>query len=140
MNLEKLTHKAQEALRDAVESARSAGNPELLPEHLLYALLAQEGGIVPAVLQKAGAPLQDLLTLTQKELERLPRASGGNDPAFSRRTRDVLQNAMAIAAKGGEEYTSTEHLLLGILAEGQGVAFDLLRTHGVDEACVLEAG
>ena len=53
MNLERLTHKAQEALRDAAEAARTGGNPELLPEHLLYALLVQDGGIVPAVLLPA---------------------------------------------------------------------------------------
>ena len=136
MTLEKLTHKSQEALQAAHESARSAGNAELLPEHLLYALLRQEGGIVGAVLAKAGAPVEDLTTLTATEIARLPSMQGGSEPALSRRLRDVLQNAQKAAAKTDEEYTSTEHLLLGILQEGKGVAYDLLRTHGADERVI----
>ena len=139
MNTGRLTHKSQEALSSAFELARNASNPELLPEHLLQALLVQEGGVVPSILAKAKAPLQDLTTLTQKELERLPRAEGGAEPTLSTRTRDVIERATQEAQKGGEEYTSTEHLLLGILGEGKGVAFDLLRTHGADEASVREA-
>ncbi|MDJ0521825.1 MAG: ATP-dependent chaperone ClpB [Planctomycetota bacterium] len=136
MNLDKLTHKSQEALQAAHAAAREAGHPELLPEHLLHALLTQEGGIVPAVLTKAGTPVEDLTTLTAKELARLPSMQGGSEPGLSRRLHDVIQAAQKAAAKTSEEYTSTEHLLLGILREGSGNAYDLLRTHGADESVV----
>ncbi len=132
MNFDKLTLKSQEAIQAAHEAARGLGHAELAPEHLLHALLVQDGGIVPAVLGKAGSPVEDLTTLARKELDRLPSMQGGSEPSLSRRMRDVLQAAQKAASKNAEEYTSTEHLLLGILAEGKGVAFDLLRTHGAD--------
>jgi len=138
MNLDKLTLKSKEALQSAHETARAAGNGELTPEHLLHALLVQPEGIVPAVLAKAGAPVLDLVTLTEKELERLPSMQGGSEPGFSSRTRDALLAAQKAAAKNQEEYTSTEHLLLGILAEKKGVAYDLLRTHGADTDALLK--
>ncbi len=130
MNLEQFTLKSREALQAAHEDARRRGHAELAPEHLLHALLLQEGGIVPSVLAKAGTPLEDLTTLAAKELDRLPSMRGGSDPVLARRTQDVLAAAQQAAKKNGEEYVSTEHLLLGILAEGKGTAFDLLRTHG----------
>ena len=139
MNLENLTLKSKEALQAAHEQARSVGHGELTPEHLLYALLVQPDGIVPSVLSKAGAPVVDLTTLTQKELERLPSMQGGSEPVFSTRTRDALVAAAKAASKNDEAYTSTEHLLLGLLAEKKGAAFDLLRTHGGDEKAVRDA-
>ncbi len=139
MNLDKLTIKSQEALRDAVEKARANGNPELTPEHLLFALLTQSDGVVPSVLSKTGTPVQDLTTLVERDLASLPRVQGGSEPTIGNRVRDAIQKATKIAAKGGEEYVSTEHLLLGIFAEGKGSAFDMLRTHGADEAAIRTA-
>jgi ATP-dependent Clp protease ATP-binding subunit ClpB len=139
MSLDRLTLKSQEALQAAHESARRAGNAELLPEHVLLALLVQEGGIVPAVVRKAGAPLEDLVTLTRREVERLPRQTNAGEPALSRRLRDALDAARKAAEKNGEEFVSAEHLLLGLLAEGKGVAYDLLRTHGAGPEPVAEA-
>ncbi len=128
--LDRLTHKSQEALQAAHQSAATSGHAELSPEHLLHALIVQPQGIVPAVLAKAGAALEDLATLVRKELERLPTMQGGAEPSMGRRLNSALQAAEKASKAGGEEYVSTEHLLLGILAEGSGAAFDLLRTHG----------
>jgi ATP-dependent Clp protease ATP-binding subunit ClpB len=139
MNLERLTQKSQEALHEAHGAAVSAGHPELSPEHLLHALLVQEGGIVPAVLKKAGAPVEDLVTLSAQALERVPRVQGGNEPTLGRRLRGVLEAAQQAAKKAGDEYVSTEHLLLGLLAECSGQAYELLRTHKADTKAVEEA-
>jgi ATP-dependent Clp protease ATP-binding subunit ClpB len=139
MNLERLTQKSQEALQEAHGQASAAGHPELTPEHLLHALLTQQDGIVPAVLAKTGAAVQDLVTLAGRTLERQPRVQGGGEPALGRRLRGVLEAAQQAAKKGGDEYVSTEHLLLGILAEGSGAAFDLLRAHKADAKAVGEA-
>ncbi len=136
MTLEKLTLKSQEALQAAAEDARRVGHSELTPEHLLHALLVQSEGIVPAVLQKAGSPVQDLANLTRKELDRLPAMQGGSEPRIGNRARDVIEAAEKAASKNDEAFVSTEHLLLGILAEGKGAAFDLLRTHGADPSVI----
>ena len=139
MKLDRLTQKSGEALRDAFSRAHEAGNPEVTPEHLLLALLTQEGGIVPTVLNKLGSPVSDLVRLASRELERLPRMEGGAEPRLSQRTQDVVRKAEKAADKTKEAYVSTEHLLLGILAEGSGNAFDLLRTHGADRKQVEAA-
>jgi ATP-dependent Clp protease ATP-binding subunit ClpB len=139
MNLERFTHKSREALHAAHQDATRRGNPELVPEHLLLALLQQEGGIVPAVLSRAGAGVEDLATLLERELGRLPRAEGGSAPPLSRRASDAIAAAEKAAKRGDEEYVSAEHLLLGILAEGRGPAYDLLRTHGAGTDAVRAA-
>ena len=139
MNLERFTQKSQEALQEAHGDASAQGHPELTPEHLLHALLTQQEGIVPAVLAKTGAEVQDLVTLAGRSLERLPRVEGGGEPALGRRLKAVIEAAQKAAKKTGDEYVSTEHLLLGILAEGSGAAFDLLRTHKADAEAVVEA-
>jgi ATP-dependent Clp protease ATP-binding subunit ClpB len=139
MNLERFTQKSQEALQEASGLASAAGAPEITPEHLLHALLTQEQGIVPAVLGKAGADVQDLVTLSGQALKRQPRVEGGEEPGVGRRLRGVLERAQKAAKKGGDEYVSTEHLLLGILGEGSGAASDLLESHHADEQGVEEA-
>ncbi len=139
MNPDQLTHKSREALQAAHESAAASGHPELTPEHLLLALLGQSGGIVPAVLGRTGTDVQALEVLVRRELERLPRQEGGSTPRPSRRLGDALERAAKIAKKGGEAYVSAEHLLLGLLAEGKGAAYDLLRTHGATAEAVERA-
>ncbi len=139
MNIEQLTHKSREALQHAAEAAGERGHVEIQPEHLLLALLTQSGGIVPAVLEKTGTDGQDLTSLVTKELERLPRQEGGVQPNVGRRLGKVLESASKEAKKGGEEYVSTEHLLLGLLDEKSGTAFDLLRTHGAGRDAVTQA-
>ncbi len=139
MRLDKLTQKSQEALQEAQTRAVAAGHPELLPEHLLSALLEQEGGIVPSLLGKAGVDGERLTSLLGKELDRLPRVQGGADAVLSRRLRKVIDEAESVAKEQKDEYVSTEHLLLGILAERSGTAYDLLRTNGADRDAILTA-
>jgi len=139
MNLERFTQKSQEALQEAHGQAVAAGHPELTPEHLLQALLTQQDGIVPAVLQKTGTDVQDLTTLSAEALGRIPRVEGGSEPVLGRRLKAVIERAQKAAKKAGDEYVSTEHLLLGMLGEGSGGAFELLRTHQADERAVEEA-
>ena len=139
MKLDRLTQKSGEALREALTNAQTAGHPEVTPEHLLAALLNQDGGIVPTVLAKLGSPVTDLSRLTGREVERLPRHESGADPQLGRRLQNVIRAAEQAATSTQESYVSTEHLLLGILAEKTGAAYDLLRTHGADQPAVEEA-
>ena len=107
------TTKTAEAFSAAAEAARSASNPEVTPDHLLAALLAQPETIVEPVLHRAGADPGPLLDRTRRELAKLPR-SYGSDASVSRELREVLEEADRRRAALGDDYLSTEHLLLGL--------------------------
>ena len=107
------TTKTAEAFSAAAEAARSASNPEVTPDHLLAALLAQPETIVGPVLHRAGADPGPLLDRTRRELAKLPR-SYGSDASVSRELREVLEEADRRRAGIGDDYLSTEHLLLGL--------------------------
>jgi ATP-dependent Clp protease ATP-binding subunit ClpB len=139
MKPELLTLKSQEALRDAHALAREGGHAEITPEHLLVALLEQDQGVVPAVLGRLGAQVQDLQRLARTALTRLPRVSGGGDPGFGRRLRDAVEAGEKAAKANDETHVSTEHLLVGLLAEKKGAASELLTSHGADPKAVERA-
>src|SRR5271170_7743820 len=112
MRLDRMTTKAQEAVRAAVDLASRRGNPELYPEHLLRAIVDQEGGVAGPLLQKAGANPDEVLRLIDARLETYPRVSGGGEPGLARRTLTLLQRAEDEAKALKDDFTSTEHLLL----------------------------
>jgi ATP-dependent Clp protease ATP-binding subunit ClpB len=115
MRWEKLTVKSQEALQAAGNLAAEAGNPEILPLHLMAALLEDAEGVVLPVLEKVGVPLQKLLAVVNAALARLPKASGSmQQPATGRALTDVLNQAAKEAEHFKDEYVSTEHLLLAL--------------------------
>ena len=120
MNFNKLTVKAQEAVAEAQNLARGAGNPEVTPEHLLLALLRQEGGIVAPILNKLGVEPGDDRGggrgRGREVLEGRRRVGGAGRRA---RLRKVFDAAFKAAEKFKDEYVSTEHLLLA-LAETKG--------------------
>src|SRR6185369_3732367 len=113
MRLDRMTTKAQEAVRAAIDIASRRGNPELYPEHLLRAIVEQEGGIGAPLLQKAGADPSAVLRLADAKIETYPRVSGGAEPNLSRRALTMLQKAEDEAKGLKDDYISTEHLLLG---------------------------
>lgn len=115
MRLDRFTHKAQEAVRDAVSAATKQGHPELLPEHLVGAVLSQEGGVGRAVLGKMGQVSPAVSRVLEKRLQALPRVSGGADPGLSRRTTAVFQRAEDEAKSLKDDFVSVEHLLLATL-------------------------
>jgi ATP-dependent Clp protease ATP-binding subunit ClpB len=107
-----MTTKAQEAVRAAVDLASRRGNPELYPEHLLLAIVDQDGGIVAPLLEKAGADPGRFSRLLGEKLEGYPRVSGGADPNLSRRALTLVQKAEDEAKALKDDFVSTEHLLL----------------------------
>ncbi|GAA2721596.1 ATP-dependent chaperone ClpB [Cellulomonas aerilata] len=139
MDANKLTTKTQEALSDAIQQASAAGNPQLEPVHLLNALLAQEG-VATALLEAVGADRTAVGRLVRSALVALPSASGSAvaQPVPSRATGAVLDAARTEAQALGDEYVSTEHLLLG-LAAGTGPAADALRGAGATRDALLGA-
>jgi ATP-dependent Clp protease ATP-binding subunit ClpB len=107
-----MTTKAQEAVRDAADRASRLGNPELYPEHLLLAILEQEGGVGRPLAQKAGADPAALTRLVEAKIEGYPKVSGGAEPNLSRRALTLLQKAEDEAKALKDDYISVEHLLL----------------------------
>nr|WP_275451314.1 ATP-dependent chaperone ClpB [Sorangium cellulosum] len=107
-----MTTKAQEAIREAVDFGSRRGNPELYPEHIVRAIVGQDGGVGAPLVQKAGADPAGLLRLLDAKIDTYPRVSGGAEPNLSRRALAVLQKAEDEAKALKDEYISTEHVLL----------------------------
>jgi ATP-dependent Clp protease ATP-binding subunit ClpB len=112
MRPERMTTKSREAIQTALERASRFGNPELQPEHLLGAMLDQEGGVAAPLLQKAGADVGALRAALAKQVDSLPRVSGGAEPGLARRTLVVIRRADDEAKQLKDEYVSVEHYLL----------------------------
>lgn len=129
--MDKLTTKSQEAFSDAIMRATEAGNPHVEPAHLLAALLSQQGGIAPALLDALGADRADILARTEAALAAMPGASGSSvaRPDASRNLTLVISDAGKEATALGDAYISTEHLLMA-LAASQSTAGDILRSAG----------
>jgi ATP-dependent Clp protease ATP-binding subunit ClpB len=140
MDSYKLTTKSQEAVGDAARRAAAQGNVEIEPVHLLSALLAQTDGIAVPVLQAADVDVPALQTATQQALEKLPKASGSTvgAPDMSRQALAVTNAAWDTASKLGDEYVSTEHLLVGLARDG-GSASALLKDAGATPDKLLAA-
>jgi len=112
---EKLTVKSQEALQAAASMAAENGNPEVLPMHLLAALLEDREGVVLPVLEGAGVRAQELLSGANTAISKLPKVSGGNAaPGMSNALTKVLDRASKEAESFKDEYISTEHMLLAL--------------------------
>ncbi len=140
MNLNKYTEKAQEAVVTTQQLARQAGHAEMLPEHLLTALLEQPEGIVPAVLGKMKIDARAMAASVKALLANLPKVQGGAEPGLSARLRKVFTAAEEETANLKDEFTSTEHLLVGLVAEaGRAPSAELLRKSGVTKDAVLAA-
>ena len=137
---DKFTVKAQEAVQRANDLASEHGNPELLPVHLLAALLEDKEGIVPPVLEKVGAGPQAVLGDLYRELEKMPKVSGGAAQAtLSNQANKLLEQAFKEAANFKDEYVSTEHLLLAITHLKQDAAQQILVRHGATYDAILKA-
>src|SRR5262245_25517444 len=135
MRLDQFTVKAQEALGSAQTLAEKNDSPEVTPEHLLRALLDQEGGVVPATLGKLGTHVPALGAELDRALGALPRTQGAATH-ISPRLDGVLKTGLREAEALKDQYVSTEHLLLALL-EGKGAAADALRGQGVTRDRVL---
>ncbi len=138
MKIERFTDKAREAVSEAAELAKQHNNSQIEVEHLLAALLSQEGGVVPQVIQKAGGNLAEAQRIVNSDIERLPRVYGGSEPGISPRLRRVLEDAWKEMSQFQDEYLSVEHLLLAIF-DTDGAAERALKAAGLDRAAVLKA-
>ena len=139
MNVNKLTEKAQEAVITAQNLATELTHAEVVPEHLLVALVEQEGGIVPSVLRKLMLDPARVAADARSLLENIPKAYGG-DLRLSPRMKLVLDSAQAEAKRLQDEFVSTEHLLLALSSEaGRSPAAQLLQKAGATKDTLYRA-
>ena len=137
---DKFTVKAQEAVQRASELASEHGNPEVLPIHLLAAMLEDKEGIVPPVLEKIGLGVQAVLNDIYQQIERLPKISGAAVQAsLSQAANQLLDRAFKEADTFKDEYVSTEHLLLAVTQLKGDPAQAILSRHGATHDAILKA-
>jgi ATP-dependent Clp protease ATP-binding subunit ClpB len=129
---ERLTIKAQEALRGALDLARERSNPVVNDAHLFAALLAQDEGVVQPLLQKVGLNVTAIRQEIEREIARFPTQAGaGAEPSLSREVNRIFDRGDAEAKRLGDAYISTEHLLLALVEEKGTTARSILSSHGV---------
>ncbi|HEY0986240.1 MAG TPA: ATP-dependent chaperone ClpB [Kofleriaceae bacterium] len=139
MKLDKLTVKAQEAIAGARDAAMTMHHAEVRPEHLLVALLEQEGGVVPRILAKIGADPRVVRADLDRAFEKFPRARGAAlDIDAGRAFKDVWEAAGREAEAMKDEFISTEHFLIA-LAGNKSAAGDALKSAGATKEAILEA-
>ncbi len=139
MRFDKLTIKAQEVLQSAQSAASERGHQQIEPEHLLYAMLEDTGGIVPAMLGKYGAPVEQIENDVKEALDAIPKVSGPSAQQYiSMRTKSVFDAAFAQSASMKDEYVSVDHLFLAILDEKDGKAASILKKYGITKDSILK--
>ena len=132
MNAEKYTQKALEAVKTAQNMAQENGNQYVTTEHLLYALLDQDGGLIGSLFGKMGVDCDGLLSELDTLIRNLPRISGGSGEVYaSPEGGKILNLAEKTAEKLHDEYLSVEHLMLAIFSEGSQSVRQLLSDHGI---------
>ena len=132
MNAEKYTQKTLDAVKTAQSMAQENGNQYLTPEHLLYALVDQDGGLIASLFGKMGVDCDGLLSELDTLIRRLPKVSGGSGEVYaSPETGKILNLAEKTAEKLHDDYISVEHLMLALFSEGTSEVKQLLQSHGI---------
>ncbi len=141
MQMDRLTIKSQEALQEAQRIAQGYSHQEIDGEHLLLALIGQTDSLIPSLLEKTGIAPAGLRADLERELARRHKVQGTSsaDLFLSSSLKKALDAAQAEAGKLKDDYVSTEHLLLGLLAEGDAALKKIFQSHGVKRDVVLKA-
>jgi ATP-dependent Clp protease ATP-binding subunit ClpB len=138
IRFDKLTLKGQEALQAAQSHAQEKNNPQVAPEHLLWALIEQKDGVVLPILQKLGANLQTVARDLADAMAKLPKVQGQAELYMSPALGHILEDAQKEADQFKDEYVSTEHLLIALSnAKGEAVA-RILQSNGVTKDAILK--
>ena len=138
---QKFTTMAQEVIGDAIQSASAAGNAQVETLHVMDALLRQENGVIQGLIQAAGGNPQAIGAEARNALVKMPAASGSttSQPQASRQLTAALAQAEKEMQQMGDEYVSTEHLLIGIAASAPNQSADILKANGVTAAALRKA-
>ena len=135
MNAEKYTEKSLEPIRSAQTVSKEYGSQQIETEHLLLALLTQEGGLIPELLAKMGQDVPSLIGQTEELCGRLPRVSGNmsdlSNIYVSRNVEQILLNAEKTADNMKDDYVSVEHVMLSLLENATGNTAQMLQRNGI---------
>ncbi len=131
MNAQNYTQKTIEAIQTAQSMAQENNNSYITPEHLLYALVDQDGGLIPSLLGKMGVDCNGLLSELDSEISALPKVSGSPEVYISNETSRVISAAEKAAKSMGDEYMSVEHLMIGIFAAPTPAIKRIFSAHGI---------
>ena len=139
INYNKMTIKAQEALQETVQLAEKLSHQMLQVEHLTYAVISQQDGLLRPLLQKLGVNPDILLSEIKKVIDSLPKVSGSAQPTLSNDAQRAIDYAFDEAKKMGDEYVSTEHILLGAIEHAGYTLRKIFASNGVDSKSILKA-
>jgi len=135
MNADKFTQKTIETIQTAQSMAQENGNQYLTPEHLLYALIDADGGLIGTLLGRMGVDCNAVLSELDTAIDRLPKVSGGSGEVYaSPETGKIFNFAEREAKNGGDAYVSVEHLMLGIFANETADIKRIFSAHGITKA------
>ena len=141
MNAQKFTKKALEAVQSAQNIAIENQNMQIMPEHLLYALVDQEGGLIPQLLKKSGVDTDNLLALIDSAISKIPAVSGsGREPDkiyISPVTDKIFAEAERLAGSMRDEYVSVEHIMLAIFDHATDEIKQIFRSLGITKDSFL---
>ena len=132
MNFNNFTIKSQEAIQKAFEITKGNGNQAIEPVHLLQGVMSEGESLVKFIFAKVGANINQVSQQIEREIASLPKVSGGSEPYLSRYSNDVLQRALDISKKAGDEYVTLESILLAIF-EVNSPASTILKDAGLSE-------
>ena len=142
MNTQKLTKKALEAINSAQSIALENQNMQIMPEHLLYALADQEGGLIPQLLKRSGADIDRLIAMTDTAISKIPAVTGsGREPDkiyIAPLTDKILNQAERLANSMKDEYISVEHIMLAIFDNASDEIKNIFRALGITKQGFLE--
>ena len=138
MQMNQLTTKSQEAVRAALNAAGRRGNPELVPEHVLLAIIEQEGGVGGPLVQLAGADPKRLASDLTANVDKLPRVTGGAEPGLGRRAIALMQRAEDEAKALKDDFVSVEHFILAAAKVDKDIQA-LFDRHGLAYAKLMNA-
>jgi len=139
LQFEKMTVKAQEALRTAQDVAAKHENQQIEQVHLLAALISQTDGVVPPLLARLGIRSEAVQQDIEREIAKLPKVSGFAQQNMGRPLNDLLERAFQEATKFKDEYVSTEHMFLAIAARDRDSAGQILKRQGASYEAILQA-
>ena len=134
MNAQNFTQKTIETIQTAKSMALENQNQYITPEHLLYALVDQDGGLIPSLLQRMGVDCNAVLAELDTELNAMPKVSGDYDVYLSREAERVMNAAEQSAKSLGDEYLSVEHIMIGIFAAATPAIKRIFADHGITKA------
>ena len=134
MNAQNFTQKTIETIQTAQSMAQENQNQYITPEHILYALVDQDGGLIPSMLGKMGVDCNTVLAELDTAIAALPKVTGDTDVYLSREADRVMQAAEKSAKSLGDEYLSVEHLMIGIFAAATPAVKRILADHGITKS------